>query len=517
MTSAQPDILLIVLDTQRRDRLSLYGHELETSPHLDEFAQGATIFERAIAPAQWTIPAHGSIFTGLYPNSHQLTQAYQQLAPGYPTLAELLRVNGYHTVAFCNNPMLGVLDNGLQKGFDHFYNYAGAATNRPVDAARSPLRRQAARQFRQFARYVSNQFAHQDWMFRLSLNPLFVPLWSRLVNYKGDTAKSVDDLIAYWQTQRNGGGRRPMFAFLNLMGTHLPYRPPQDVLDRIAPDLKNSRSAFRYMTRFNADAAAWASPPEEEMADWQQHTLAAFYDAEIAHQDVHLGRLFRYLRNSGALDNTMVIVTADHGEGHGDHDFVGHSFVVYQELVHVPLLIHYPARYPQSRRITTTVSTRRIFHTLLEAAGVPYAPNAGSNGSGPSGLSLARSLNGKPDPEAGLVFSEAFPPDNLLSILNTRRPDTVERMRLSQIRRGVYNGQHKLAMVGDAVEGLFDVADDPAEIQNRASADLTRVDELKTRLEHFKLESSAHRAVAGLNGSLSPEAVENLRALGYME
>src|SRR5690606_17881243 len=98
---AKPNILLIILDTLRRDRLSAYGHGRETSPALDAFAQDATLFERAIAPAQWTIPAHSSIFTGLYPSAHGVTQANGQLSGMHPTLAEILRGDGYETVGFC--------------------------------------------------------------------------------------------------------------------------------------------------------------------------------------------------------------------------------------------------------------------------------------------------------------------------------------------------------------------------------------------------------------------------------
>lgn len=101
-----PNILLIVLDTVRRDRLSAYGNPRETSPELDAFAACATLFERAIAPAQWTTPSHASMFTGLYPSGHRVTQGNFKLAESIPTLAEILGCAGYHTVAFCNNSML---------------------------------------------------------------------------------------------------------------------------------------------------------------------------------------------------------------------------------------------------------------------------------------------------------------------------------------------------------------------------------------------------------------------------
>ncbi len=98
MSDQAPDILLIILDTLRRDRVSVYGDSHKTTPALDAFAENATLFERAVAPAQWTVPSHASMFTGVYPSTHQVTQANHKLSGSYPTLAEILRVGGYKTV-----------------------------------------------------------------------------------------------------------------------------------------------------------------------------------------------------------------------------------------------------------------------------------------------------------------------------------------------------------------------------------------------------------------------------------
>ena len=103
-----PDIIFIVLDTQRADRLGCYGHETAVTPHLDHFAQESILFEQAISPAQWTIPSHASMFTGLYPTTHQVTQSSQSLGPDTPHLAELLSRQGYETIGFCNNPLVGI-------------------------------------------------------------------------------------------------------------------------------------------------------------------------------------------------------------------------------------------------------------------------------------------------------------------------------------------------------------------------------------------------------------------------
>ena len=508
----QPHILFIVLDTLRRDRLSLYGHVRETSPRLDAFAAGATVFQRAIAPAQWTIPAHASMFTGVYPSTHQVTQGYGRLSGMHPTLAEILRAGGYHTAGFCNNPLVGVLDNGLQRGFDAFYNYAGAAVNRPFERG-GPLKRR----WRRFARPVQNRFAQSDWLFRVSMNPRLVSLWTRFINYKGHTGNSVDDLIAYIGRHRAGGADQPLFAFLNLMGAHLPYRPPGHTLDQINPALRRQRAARQFMGRFNSEAGRWASPADPPLADWERATLHDYYDAEILDQDAHLGRLFDYLARSGALEDTVVVVVADHGEAHGDHDFFGHGFVVYQELVHVPLLIHYPERFPRGRQVMTNISTRRIFHTLLDLAGIQPPLAADDPNAAIDVLTLTRALNGAPDPEGGLVFAEAFPPSTFLSLLEHRAPALIERLRLKQVRRGVYADDHKLALVGDGVEGLFDVRRDPAEAHNIAAHEAARAAELTSKAQAFVQAAEAQRVDAAGIGAVDEAVLDHLRALGYIE
>jgi uncharacterized sulfatase len=517
MMQTRPNILLIVLDTLRRDRLSAYGYTRETSPALDNFAAEATRFEYAVSPAQWTIPSHASMFTGVYPSTHQVTQGHSRLSGAHPTLAEILFGAGYHTVGFCNNPLVGVLDNDLTRGFEHFYNYAGTVPNRPFDTGGNRLVREFQTRFRRFARPIENRFANSDTLFRLAMSPAVVPLWSRLLNFKGSTGQTVDDVIRYWGQHAAGGAEGPLFAFVNLMGAHLPYQPPAAYLDQVAPGARRDRHAHAFIQRFNADAGRWASPPEKPLRDWERAALNDYYDAEVAYQDFHLGRLLRYLKTSGALANTLVMVCADHGEGHGDHDFFGHGFVVYQELVHVPLVIHYPERFPAGRNVSGTVSTRRIFHTALEAAGVQPPLDEADPNANVAGLSLARAAEGNADADNGAAFAEAFPPGTFVSVIQHRSPALIERLRLKQVRRGLYDGTHKLAMVGDQIEGLYDVARDPFETRSLAGEQPAQAASLRQKLIEQVADAERRRADAALATELAPSVVEQLRDLGYIE
>ena len=515
MPDPKPNVLLVVLDTLRRDRLSAYGHGRPTSPAFDDFTQKATLFERAVSPAQWTIPAHASLFTGLYPSTHGLTQASGQLSGLHPTLAEILQAGGYHTVGFCNNGLLGLLNHGLLRGFDTVYQYAGAAVERPGDAEHSPLRRAFDRRFRPFARHVSNGFAQNDTLFRVSMRPLLVPLWTRGINFKGSTAHSIDDLIRYWGSYRAGGQAKPVFAFLNLMGTHLPYQPPQSALDKVAPGLRYDRAAYHFMRRFNRDAAAWASPDDPPLEDWQRIVLHDFYDAEIAAQDAELSRLFAWLETSGALEDTVVFVTADHGESHGDHALFGHGFVVHQELVHVPLLVA-GERFAPGARVGTTVSTRRIFHTVLELAGLRPPIDAADPNADVTGLALMSATNGCHGPEDDLAFAEAVPPFTFLRVIKHRNPASIDRLGLRLTRRGVYRGVRKLTVAGDQVEALYDVAADPTEAANLASERPADVAALRHDLRVF-IDAQTNTSSRQPEGVLSVEVEDHLRALGYID
>ncbi|MEM6527329.1 MAG: sulfatase-like hydrolase/transferase [Chloroflexota bacterium] len=513
----RPDVLLIILDTQRRDRLSTYGHTRETSPSLTRFAERATVFDRAIAPAQWTIPAHASIFTGQYAGTHGVTEASHSLSGAYPTLAEILQVEGYRTVGFCNNPLVGLLDNGLSRGFDHFYNYSGASPQRPIDVHRGPVRKALSRGFRRFAHRVQNQFAHSDWLFRVSLNPFLVPIWTRYVNYKGHTENSLADALDFVTAHHAGGNDQPLFTFVNLMNAHLPYRPPQQYVDRVAPHLRKDRHAYQFQRRFNADAARWAAPPEEPLQDWEYAVLHDFYDAEVTHQDDVLGRFLDGLRQQGILDNTLVIIAADHGEAHGDHGFIGHSFVVYQELVHVPLMVHYPETFPAGKRVQTNVSTRRIFHTVMDVTGITPPLDEADPNANVSSLTLHTSVNGRPDPESGVVYSEAFPPQTFLNVMKHRAPHMIDVMKLRQVRRGIYDGDHKLTTIGEHVDGLFDVFADPNEVRSIADAQPEMTDALRARLDAFSAEAALRRVDGNEFKDVDAEVVEHLRALGYID
>ncbi|MFO7679042.1 MAG: sulfatase [Chloroflexota bacterium] len=526
----KPDIIFIVLDTQRADRLGVYGHSKAHTPNLDQFADQSTLFEQAISPAQWTVPSHASLFSGLYPTAHQVTQSAQSLSPDIPHLAEVLAQMDYDTIGFCNNPLVGILNNGLKRGFKTFYNYSGAFPSLPHSSSRlpSPLSK-AAEAYTQFLRKISypvqNYFARSDLAFHLSLYSWTTPLWSRFVNFKGQNARSVRDVTQFLQQREQQTAEKPLFLFLNLMETHLPFWPPAQFIDKTAPYLRKSKEAQGIMHAWNREAYRWAAPLAEPLGDLEAQVLSDLYDAEVAYQDDYLGDLLAALNGRSRQTDTLTIIVSDHGDGLGEHNFFGHAFVAYQELIHVPLIMNWPARLPQPSRVTTPVSTRRIFHTILDAAG--RLPDIANLDPGTvHGLSLNHTINGR-DPENGTAYSEIYPPMNFVKAIENRQPHLLTQFRCLSERRAVIkqgealNGDapHKLIHIDGAPDELFNLSADPLELENALGErpDLTESlhEDLNRMTSH--LNHQRHNLAAGGEVELDDALRQQLRGLGYID
>lgn len=511
MVSQRPDIVFLVLDTQRRDRLSCYGYPRPTSPHIDAFAEEGTLFHHAIAPAQWTVPSHASMFTGLYPSAHGVLQSYSVLPHEIPTLAERLGASGYYTAGFCNNPLVGVINNGLRRGFYSFLNYSGLLRSHPNQAGIPSGLWDRYRQF--FKRMlagalgsVQDSFARSELLLALSFTPLMVPLWQTALSFKGNTAKSLQDAAQLMVHRKGVDAEQPIFSFINLMGTHMPYHAPRSYVERFAPHVLRDKSAQRYLRQFNGDVYGWLAPLASGLETNQKHTLDGMYDAEVAYQDEQLGLFFRHLKESGRLDNTLVIICSDHGEHLGEKQFIGHSITLYNELVSVPLIVHDPTGNftPGSER-WDVVSTRRLFHSVLTAAGQANE------------MEETMTLAQDPESQDRQVFAEAIPPQNVVNLLYKRQPELVMAHACDQPRRAVWMGKHKLIETGSDRLELFDPFNDPHESLNLSDILPENVEFLQECLQQFAGELSPMMSSERAPGFDDPEVQRRLRDLGYLE
>ncbi|MEM7772968.1 MAG: sulfatase-like hydrolase/transferase, partial [Cyanobacteria bacterium P01_A01_bin.37] len=447
--------------------------------------------------------------------AHQVLQSYSVLPDNLTTLAERLSAGGYFTAGFCNNPLVGVINNGLRRGFDSFLNYSGLLTSYPNQAGRQKGLVDLYRQF--FKRVlakglgkIQDSFARSEMLLSLSFSPLMVPLWQTALSFKGNTVKSLDDAANLLINRPGADTDQPVFTFINLMGTHMPYHPPRKYVERFAPHVLRDKKARHYLRQFNSDVYGWLAPLMGALDDHEKATLDGMYDAEVACQDDQLGVFFERLQASGTLDNTLLIICSDHGEHLGEKQFIGHSISLYNELVNVPLVIRDPSgALPQGSTRDDVVSTRRLFHTVLTAAGLASNEER----------SLTLAHDAAVDPEKNQVFSEAIPPQNVVNLLQKRQPDLIRDRHCDQPRRAIWLGNHKLIETGQQMLELYDISEDPREDLNLCSIFPENVEVLQDCLQAFVGDHDQFSSMAAgrAPGFDDPEVQQRLRDLGYLE
>jgi arylsulfatase A-like enzyme len=505
------NIVMIVLDTQRVDRLSCYGYSQVVSPAIDALARDATCFDWAISPAQWTVPAHASMFTGLYPSQHTMVYLNSRLPDTLPVLAERLKQAGYVTACFSNNPLVGATSNGLQRGFDEVvnYHYAGfglwtahldhVTFNNPrcVDRWRCALRRLTAR-----------LFGYDKAAYPQGLSKLIAPLFMRFIELKGgakykSTRASLRD-AGQWLAQ-HANDSAPTFMFINLMGAHIPYAPPRWAMKRFLPEAMRAHTAYGLIRKANAiglDVTNWVA--SEALSADSIALMHKMCDAEVTAQDAYLGEFFDWLRNRGLLDKTVLIVVSDHGDHLGEKQRFSHMFGAYRELVHVPLIIRDPLeRFPNGQRIKPGVSTRCLFHTALDVAGIATPDEARL-----SLMTLALENESPP-----VVYAEALPPRWVVARLKRRRPDLFQEGDHDWTVRAMYKDGYKL-LVGCDTQELYAVHDDPQELKEISARLPRKVAAMEAMLRAF--ESSVQPQGVAMVHALDADVATRLQDLGYL-
>jgi arylsulfatase A-like enzyme len=342
-TGDGPNVLFVVLDTVRKDRLSAYGYDRPTTPTLEAFAEEARVYEHAVAPAPWTLPVHASLFTGLYPSEHNATQENPYLEDA-TTLAESLGAAGYDASCYSSNAWITPYTH-LTDGFDDQDNFFKVM---PGEFLSGPLARAwKTMNDNDRLRAVADRLVE-----------LGNSVHERLAAGGGEDSKTPR-VIDQTQEFIDDSGVN-FFSFLNLMDAHLPYHPPEEYVEQFAPGV-DSTEVCQNSKAYNCGAR------DIDGGEWED--IRGLYDAEIRHMDDQLGRLFEWLKTEGYWEETMVVVCADHGELHGEHDLYGHEFNIYDPLVNVPLLVKHPEIEPGHDE-QTQVELLDLYHTVLDATGV---------------------------------------------------------------------------------------------------------------------------------------------------
>lgn len=376
MNKKLPNIILLVLDTVGAKHLSLYGYPRRTTPNLERVARESTMYTRCFAPSCWTVPSHASMFTGLYPSQHGAFEDRYLLRDNLPHLVSILKASGYRTLGISANGAVSPAT-GLCPDFDQFHDLGARdlphlwgedmtprQTSR-ADALAHSLKNagtvaeavHVALRYLQDTRGVSQLMAI-GLNLGASLAEKF--FWPRPLDdatpYTRKTVRLLEDIF-----QRQAAAESPFFLFVNVLQAHHDYRPP----------LRWRRFSRWYDRAHVAPLRFYqrkASPALDELVA----RYGNLYDDEIFYLDTVLGRLWETFRSTPFFDDTLLIITSDHGEHLGEKGHYTHILSLYNELLWVPLLIRFPRGMAPPGVDQRLASLNDLYATILDAVESPW-------------------------------------------------------------------------------------------------------------------------------------------------
>ena len=416
---------MLILDAARASDFGAYGAARDTTPNLDAFARGATLFERAYSQSAWTLPSTASFLTGAYP-PRRTTNHFQISTT---TLASLLGSAGFATAGFSENPYV-TGDFGFNQGFASFREY------QPWESYRR----------------AENAYTHPD------------------------TARSIDDVID-WIRKASANGR--FFAYAHLLRPHCPYDPPAPFAGRFDPVYAGQiDGSVKTLRKIDKGSLA--------VTDRDLMHLRALYDENLAFGDQQAGRLLAALHALTLDERTIVIVAADHGEAFREHGRMLHTYTLFEEMIHVPLMVRFPSRFGElPRRWGGVVELRSLVPTLCDALGIEPPP-----GGAPSLLRVLREAGSGEEFAVSRTIDKSNRP---LAAVVSRRYKLIQGSRIGST-------------------ALYDLESDPGETRDIARAHRPLVLRMRAQLSGDDPDAALRAGVGP-----RPETRKSLRALGYVE
>ena len=463
--TAATNVILLVVDTLRADRLPHYGWEQGSTPNLDAFAEDAVRFEHAYSNSSWTRPSFATLLTGRLPSSHGVMLKSSALPSAIDTLPEVLGEHGYATAGIVSNYNSGPYFN-FQQGFDlyHFLQPDFMIGSDDSDGSGVRVDTEA------FGKAIGSDIVPVVELLLLSTyRHMFAGFRSAggavVPGTVYQDAERVNARVFRWLETAPDD---PFFLMVGYMDPHHPY------FEHPYSGIGYSRSGH----------------PEPEMSDIPE--MERLYDHEIRYWDEHFGALMDRLREQGLYDDTMIIVTSDHGEEFGDHGGFWHGTTLYDEQVHVPFYVKLPGSRRGGTSVSHWVQLADVMPSVLEQVGIDVPE-------GVQGTSIWEGLD--------VLYSEEDHEGHALESLRERTED-MDEYKLILANPGNARGL-------DEVE-LYRPDEDPDEQENRAEAEPERAREMIERVGSARQEAS-DGAVEGSSVPIDGETCRRLVSLGYVE
>ena len=465
----RPNVLLISIDTLRADHVSCYGYHRKTTPNIDRLAEEGMLFENAYSTAAWTPPAHASMLTGLYPSHHGAVDN-NRLSRTIPTLAEVLLESGYKTAGFVNNSQVGELV-GLEKGHETFVEVWKGTGG------------------------VSIVKRGMDYLVRRV---------KEFIGINDHGADRTNQIVRSWVQENK---QNPFYLFIHYIEPHNPINAPHPFKHKYWEHKNNPNVDKKKLYLIATNPLIYFTNNiklnQEEIA-----ALKALYDGEISYLDHKIGELMKFLKEEHIYDNTMIILTADHGEHFGEHGLYSHVASLYEPILRIPLIMKLPEGFKAPVRVEELVQLVDIFPTVIKVLGLDRG--------------FLKDVQGK-----SLLRTDGHGRhhDYIVAEWEGRIPHFVQRRANSYDLGGVIEkfkeplvmvreGRYKFISNSKGGEELYDLVEDPEEINDLIEREKEVASDMRAKLAHW--QSLNRKAVHEGQAQLDEATRKNLESLGYM-
>jgi len=439
------NLVICVLDATRADRVGCYGYPRETTPNIDRLAEESVVFGKHFTPIPSTKPATASLFTGLYPDTHGLIGGGVGEESMF-TLAKGLKAAGYRTAFFTSN-VVASPEMGVGTDFEQVFG--------------KPSGEEGGR---------ANQSDRDFWR----------------------TPEGLTEAFGKWLARE---GESPFFAYCHFLPPHTPYNAPEAhtrFLAEAGPaPVRRGRLEFPE-----------AAPPYGNMQPYAPHEWANAYDANMRWADWGIGEVVRLLQERELLENTLLVVTSDHGEAFGEHGYVFHSHAVYDEFVHIPLVIRFPGRQRLVGRVAALTATVDLLPTVCDLYGIDY-PRESVQGS-----SLLPLLDGSGSALRDYLFASSVGPWATYLVRDAQ-------WSLMLFRGGTLQALYDLQSDPDQTANVIDEQRDIAASMTAALEEFAGM-QGRSLAELLAPRGTEESTFDGPGTGLSDEARRELKALGYV-
>lgn len=421
----RPNVLFIVLDTTRWDRLTPYGYDQDTTPFLNALVKKGVTFDRAVAAGVPTRPSHSCMFTGLSVTEHGVGAGADVLDEDFKTLAENAREQGYRTVALsCNSNV----DKAFQmtQGFQQEYGV--------------------------WQMYTLQRSYLSQWMYDLGL-------YGRFDILESDEGAGLTNYLAVNWLDHEYEGKQPFFMFVNFLEPHTPHDPPREYREMFIHDPDRLKRSYKLTEIYDKlvyqDRSLRYMIDPSQLPDKDLKLFNRLYDASLRYGDDRLRELVTHMEDRGLLNNTVVLVLADHGEAMGDDGVFNHILSLRDTLMHVPMTIFTPSVPTTPKRVPDVVSTKNVYDVLTEVMRKQTPPAAE-----PMAQRFVALTEGQP------VISEYYPdlsPAHEKLVLDAGlKPNT----RFLRFYRAASTADWKYMYFSDDSTALYEIQKDPLELKN---------------------------------------------------